>query len=318
MNLFIDTNILLSFFHLSSDDLEELRKLAVLMKNGNISLHLTEQVVNEFKRNRASKISDALKRLRDSRSAIQFPQFFKDYSHYAEIRKLIEAADKKLAELVNLIEEDITSEKLRADDIIGEIFRTVKPYPLDKSVLLEARNRVDLGNPPGKNGSLGDAVNWEVLLKSVPDNEELFFISDDGDYASPLDVSSFHPFLDNEWSLRKHSAIAFYRRLSSFLRDKFPDIKLEVELEKERTIRNLAASTSFSSTHLAVFKLSQYTDFTSSQISEIVNAALSNNQVRFILKDDDVNRFFKNLLRHREIQVDAEDLKLLTALIEDK
>lgn len=32
MNLFIDTNVLLSFYHVSSDDLEELEKLVVLLE----------------------------------------------------------------------------------------------------------------------------------------------------------------------------------------------------------------------------------------------------------------------------------------------
>lgn len=65
MNLFIDTNIFLSFHHYTSDDLEELRKLAVLARQGEVELLLPKQVVDEFKRNRAGKIADALKRLRE-------------------------------------------------------------------------------------------------------------------------------------------------------------------------------------------------------------------------------------------------------------
>ncbi len=36
INLFIDTNIFHSFFHLTSEDLEELKKLAVLIDNNEI------------------------------------------------------------------------------------------------------------------------------------------------------------------------------------------------------------------------------------------------------------------------------------------
>ena len=32
MNIYIDTNILLSFYHLTSEDLEELKKLVALLK----------------------------------------------------------------------------------------------------------------------------------------------------------------------------------------------------------------------------------------------------------------------------------------------
>lgn len=44
MNLFIDTNVFLSFYHLSDDDLEEIRKLSVLLERGNIRLWLPQQV----------------------------------------------------------------------------------------------------------------------------------------------------------------------------------------------------------------------------------------------------------------------------------
>jgi len=60
MDIFLDTNVFLSFYHFSSDDLEELKKLAVLAREGQVTLHLPEQVINEFRRNRANKIADAV------------------------------------------------------------------------------------------------------------------------------------------------------------------------------------------------------------------------------------------------------------------
>jgi len=48
LNLFIDTNILLSFYHLTSDDLEELRKLSALLKKREVRLFVPDQVVHEF------------------------------------------------------------------------------------------------------------------------------------------------------------------------------------------------------------------------------------------------------------------------------
>ena len=52
MNLFIDTNIFLSFFHFTKDDLEEIRKLEVLIDKKEVVLWLPEQVQDEFHRNR--------------------------------------------------------------------------------------------------------------------------------------------------------------------------------------------------------------------------------------------------------------------------
>lgn len=38
MNLFIDANIFLDFYHLSGGDIEELKKLVALVENGDIVL----------------------------------------------------------------------------------------------------------------------------------------------------------------------------------------------------------------------------------------------------------------------------------------
>ncbi len=65
MNLFIDTNIYLSFYHFTSDDLEELRKLIVAIHEKRIKLYVTSQLRDEFRRNREIKIADALKLFTD-------------------------------------------------------------------------------------------------------------------------------------------------------------------------------------------------------------------------------------------------------------
>src|SRR6266508_2366459 len=63
MNIFIDTNIFLSFYNLTSDELEELKKLVVLLRKKKVVLLLPEQVIHEFRRNRAKKISEAISKL---------------------------------------------------------------------------------------------------------------------------------------------------------------------------------------------------------------------------------------------------------------
>ena len=63
-HLFIDTNVFLSFFHFAKDDLEELRKLSVLITKDQVRLHIPSQVIAEFWRNRDTKIADLLKRVR--------------------------------------------------------------------------------------------------------------------------------------------------------------------------------------------------------------------------------------------------------------
>lgn len=96
MNLFIDTNIFLSFFHFTNDDLEEIHKLTVLVEKKKVVLWVTEQVKNEFYRNRGNKLGDALNRLKDVKVKPQFPQICKGYDEYNEVRDLHEKYLKKL------------------------------------------------------------------------------------------------------------------------------------------------------------------------------------------------------------------------------
>ena len=100
MNIFIDTNIFLSFYHFSNDDLEELNKLSLLLQQGKTKLYLPEQVVQEFRRNRDNKIADALKQLREQKLDLRFPQFCKEYDEYENLRQLQRSYSKLHAELI--------------------------------------------------------------------------------------------------------------------------------------------------------------------------------------------------------------------------
>ncbi len=213
MNLFIDTNVFLSFFHLSNDDLEELHKLAVLLENKQITLWLPDQVKNEFFRNRENKIFEAVKKLNEQRSKPQFPQICKDYDEYPEIRELRKNYDQKLSALIEKVNKDISERTLKADQQIAELFSKATVINNSEPLVSKARIRMDVGNPPGKNGSLGDAINWEALLENVPNQEKLYLIADDKDYFSVLDENKPKDFLRDEWLFRKNSETIFYRRV---------------------------------------------------------------------------------------------------------
>ena len=50
LNLFIDSNIFLSFYHMTSEDLGELKKITTLLKRQDLCLYLPEQVKQEFQK----------------------------------------------------------------------------------------------------------------------------------------------------------------------------------------------------------------------------------------------------------------------------
>ena len=317
MNLFIDTNVLLSFYHLTSDDLEELRKLSVLIDKDKIKLILPRQVINEFRRNRENKIADALKRLKDQKIKLQFPQICKDYPEYKELKDQQKEYGKSHSVLIQKLTNDVENHQLKADAITSELFEKAGIIEYEKEIIESAKLRMAIGNPPGKNQSLGDAINWETALKHVSDLDDIHFVADDKDYYSALNDNTFNEFLLAEWKDNKHSDLFCYRRLSTFFKEHFPEIKLASEIEKELLIKELSRSSSFADTHIAISKLSKYSEFTVAQVDEILEAALSNSQILWIIKDEDVKEFISTVKEGKESKLNEANLKEISNYLTD-
>jgi predicted nucleic acid-binding protein len=313
-NLFIDTNIYLNFYHFSSDDLEELKKLSVAMENRKIKLYVTEQVINEFRRNREARIADACDKFKAQRLPNQFPEICKAYEEYGELRDILRKFKETREHLIEDLNNDIESKQLLADKTIEELFNVAKILEMDEDIVEKAKNRVMLGNPPGKPNSYGDSINWELLLERVPSGEDLYLVTDDQDYVSKISDEKLAEFLECEWTKRKDSQIFYYSRLSEFLRSQFPDIRLASELEKELAIDNLITSGTFRQTHLAITKLSKFADFSDSEIREMVEACITNSQIYSIKDDADVRTFLDNLIRGTEQILEPEMLEAFESI----
>lgn len=297
MNLFIDANIFLDFYHLSGGDIEELKKLVALVENGDIVLFSTPQLREEVKRNRDAKISDAMRDFRKASFKLSFPAFCKHYKEYEDLRAHINDANKKHAELVLKAMEDVKGRCLAADVLIDDLLEKSQEIEPASKLFEAAIKRFRLGNPPGKKKvTVGDEINWESLLAGVPDNEDLMFISGDGDFCSPIDSDSLNAFLLDEWEEKKASDIHFYKSLSDFLKDKFPHIHLASDVKTASLVEQLAQSGSFATTHAVIASLNKVTDFPAHQIEELVSIAELNNQVGWIIDDDDVMEFYKGIL----------------------
>lgn len=295
INLFIDTNVLLSFYHLTNEDLEELRKLAALIDSKQIKLFLTSQVKQEFDRNRGSKIEDALKKLREARFNLSFPAFCKGYEEYEALRSAMQAASKLHSELLTKVIGDAESNKLNADPVIAELFSKAEIIETTIDIYNKAIMRVRVGNPPGKDESLGDALNWQCLLSKGPNGSDLFLVSDDKDFRSKLKTDSFSEFLASEWLVAKKSRIIYYQRISEFFKENFPEIKIASEVAKDSAIKLLKESRSFAVTHAAIARLAKFNDFTIDQVEKILKCVLENKQVSSIVTDDDLRDFYSFL-----------------------
>jgi hypothetical protein len=180
---------------------------------------------------------------------------------------------------------------LKADLLIGDIFRDADSTSITPDILSRAKTRVDIGNPPGKQGSMGDAINWEAILE----NDEMIFedsniISIDRDFASPLDENELNAFLKIEYEKRRHGNVHLFRSLVLFLKDNVPEIVLSMPNEERSiAVENLVCSGSFAMTHSAIFELKKFTDFTISEVERLLDAAATNSQVGRITEDPDVD-----------------------------
>lgn len=289
----MDSNIWLSLYYFTNDDLEQFKKLKEMVGKS-ICLFVTQQVVDEVRRNRDAKIKETLKTFKSL--DFKFPAFSKQYEEYTsfykkynELRGLHQQWQKK-------IDADVKEQKLPADEVIKDFWDSVDIIPHSSGIEQKAEIRYKKGNPPGKDNKYGDAINWEMLLENVPNEEDIFFISADGDFASPLDAERFNLFLSEEWKVKKRSKVIFFKSLSSFISEHIGNITLETEKEKEELIASLSASYNFSNTHAIINRLSMHSGWTSQQIEDLCAAALDNTQVGWILGDDDLTEFFSNLL----------------------
>lgn len=294
-NLFIDANVWLDMFGFSKDDLVQFSKLKEMIGK-DIKVFMPEQTYDEVYRNRESVIKKALADF--NKLEVGFSNLLKNYEEYLGFKRKYDNLKKEQADWLKKIKEDVAERKTPADIALQDFLDRIEIISTSEKVVKRAVLRFNRGNPPGKEGKYGDAINWEVLLESVPEGEDLYFISEDKDYSSPLDEDRFHSYLMEEWRRKKRSELVFFKTLNGFLKKHFEEIELREQNEKARLIEELENSTCFNETHVIIGKLATYSDWSTHQAEKLCAVAINNSQVCRILSDGDVYKFYKNLLNN--------------------
>jgi hypothetical protein len=119
----------------------------------------------------------------------------------------------------------------------------------------------------------------------------------------------------NEWQSKKQTEIHFYKRLSGFCKEQFPDIAIASVRDKEFLIRDFVNSQSIADTQKAISKLSYYQEFSAAQVNTIVAAAISNRQVVWSIEDERVRSFLSSVVANNEQYLDATSLTSIQALL---
>jgi predicted nucleic acid-binding protein len=315
MNVFVDTNVLLSLYHLSGPDLDELKKIVKLSENGQIDILLPQQVADEFWRNRERVIKDALDTFAKTKSQYFLPNIVRANSKANELKKASDLVNSLAKTLREEADETIRTQSLAADKIIESLLANCQT--IDEKVIKKAQLRKQIGNPPGKADSLGDAINWEWLLSKADRYDDLIIISADGDFESELTPSTPKEFLVREWERSTDTGkLTLYKGLPEFLKAHFQDIKLSDEIDKLAALEKLEKSLSFDATHNAIAKLIKYDDFTDNEISRIAAAYDNNNQVYMIFGDMDVTVLAKKVISVAKSGAAKQAIKPIEALLE--
>lgn len=312
--VFIDSNIYLSLYRISSDDVKELQKLSHAVSAKEIRLILPDQVKDEFWRNRFQVIDSAI---RDSESNCKiptsFPKSFTGRAKHEAVLKSCRELIRQIDDLTKEVRKAAVDNELAADLLISELFDSADLVPCTDTIFDRARARFDRGNPPGKDNSYGDAINWEALMERVDPGDDLFVLTDDKDYA---DVSgktrTLKQFLKMEWDERKGGGkIELFSDLNTYLTKYYPDIELKIGFELEGQVAALADSENFAATHQAIAQMDPRAPYSQGQLTKLIDAALENDQVYRIGSDYDVQAFYRDLIAFQTPQLAANQLSFL-------
>jgi hypothetical protein len=185
--LFIDTNKYLDLYRT-----EKGKKILPLLKEQEKYIFVTQQVVNEVQRNKITVAAEFLKK--------QFPKlelqgfYLPDHlsnttNQREEIREQMKKIDKDIKKVnaeVNAWQLSIIKQISRSEDEVSKALSSIFANPVCHTAeeLQKARERRELGNPPGKSaGSIGDQLNWEQILTNFKGKRRLWIISRDSDYG---------------------------------------------------------------------------------------------------------------------------------------
>jgi hypothetical protein len=313
MHLFIDTNVFVGFYEMSSDRLDELEKLITVVRKEQATLWLPDQVRREFWKNRESSVIKAIKDFEKGNVLPAVPLLVREDIDFAELLRKTRDLEALKDQITSRVREQIVQEKTRADTAIRTLFQSaqvIDTNPFFTAAHIRALRR----QPPGKEEALGDRISWVALLGAVPQGTELHVISDDGDFESDVTKEEIKPYLLKEWQTKKSGNVRLWKRLSQFLASFFPDAKNAIDMERSIAAQSLLNSSSFNETHRAVAELAGFDRFSPEQAQTIMSALLNNSQVRWIASDSDVKNFAETFLKNNSAHLDEDSIRRVQEL----
>jgi len=247
--LFVDTNVLLDFYRIRKTDistkyLEQLEACKDRLVTGS-------QVEMEYKKNRQRVIVEALNNFSSlDWGKLSPPALVADL----QATKMVEKKKQELIaqrKKINTKIQSILSDPIRHDPVyqtLQRLFKHDSPYNLSRekrerfTVRNLAKKRFLLGYPPRKDGdtSIGDAINWEWIVKcSIDSGKHVVIVTRDTDYGAIHGGQSYlNDWLKQEFSERvsKKRKMILTDKLSAGLKVVHASVTREMVDEEHRLL----------------------------------------------------------------------------------
>lgn len=181
--VFIDTNIFLGLYETNNNNIDNIFADISKLKS---TLVFSEQVYDEFLRNRDSILQKEIKSCEKNKVELHTTALINHLDHFNELNKLkkqYKDENKKLIESLKTIQSNTDDDPILKGFLSIYNDDQVKRFERTKEIIRKARTRLLIGNPPidKKKGTIGDQIIWETLLEKVTD--DLIFVTEDKTYS---------------------------------------------------------------------------------------------------------------------------------------
>lgn len=232
--IFIDTNIFLGLYESNNNHFSIFEKDISQLRP---HLIVTEQVYDEFLRNRDINLQRLIKKCDANQCTINSSSIVRNLKEFSDLEKIKDQfyeTNKLLIKTLNEIKDN--TEKDLVFKSFMELYNhsDVTRYKKNEEIIKKAHNRKLLGNPPmgSKQNTIGDEVIWETILANIKDN--LVIITLDGAYKDHI------TFLKKEFNLKTKKELSIYENISNALKiiGKEPSVELnKFEDEQSKIIK---------------------------------------------------------------------------------
>ncbi|MEC6001653.1 PIN domain-containing protein [Acinetobacter pittii] len=311
-HIFIDTNIFLDFYRESHQENapQKLNEILQKIQNSpnNYKIYLTDNLKDEFYRNRAKVLKDEYDSLNNKLklTGLGIPTVIRTLELYTPFQESLNNLERAKQAMLNDFLEKSKNKGFEQDRFMEAFFNLNEIYKFNQDEKVKARDRYDFGYPPGKNKTYGDALNWLHLLDAVPENQSLYLVTRDNDFKNPLDPKELHPFLKQEWQDLQKGELYLIDSLNILFHTLD---ETDQEIEKSyisELIDALVLSGSFQNTHNIVAELTEYIDkFDVEQLTKIYRGFYSNPQFNWISTDTDIKVFLGCLTRNNNYSLES-------------